>query len=99
MTATRAKLVLAATLMSALPAAAGPNILSSHEIRYKHITFTCGEAEEQGKVRRFLTSAPYKINLPIYEPLSSDPGSSNWQVVYQTICEKAKRGTEIAVAH
>ena len=90
MTLTRSLLALA-TLIAATPAAAEPNVLSSQEIRFRNITFTCGKVQDQGQQRRFLSSAPYKINLPIYEPLPGDPSSSSWQVVYRTICEKAKK--------
>jgi hypothetical protein len=86
------------TLIAATPAAAEPNVLSSHEVRFRHITFTCGEVRDQGKQRRFLYSAPYKINLPTYEPLPGEAGSSGWQVVYRTICEKAKQRSRLASA-
>ncbi len=87
------------TLIATTPAAAEPNVLSSHEIRFKHITFTCGQAEDQGKARRFVYAAPYRMNLPMYEPLPGESGSSGWQVVYRTICERAKHGAKLAVAH
>ncbi len=79
--------------------AGGGNVLSSYEIRFRQITFTCGEVQDQGKQRRFLYSTPYKINLPMYEPLPGDARSSSWQVVYRTICEKTKQRSRLAAAH
>ena len=94
---TRSQLALA-TFIAATPVAAEPNVLSSHEIRFRHITFTCGEVQDQGTQRRFLYSAPYKINLPMYEPQPGDPSSSGWQLVYRTICERAKQRSRLAAA-
>ena len=94
---TRSQLALA-TLIATTPAAAEPRVLSSHEIRFRHITFTCGEVQDQGKQRRFLYSTPYKMNMPMYEPLPGDPGSIGWQVIYRTICGKAKQQRQLAVA-
>ena len=93
-----AHLTLVATLIAATPAMAEPSVLSSHEIRFRHITFTCGEADEMGTTRRFVYSAPYRINLPMYEPLPGDPASSAWLAAYRTICEKGLGRSQLAIA-
>lgn len=80
----------AAAAIAATPVAAEElNVRSSHEVRFKDIVFTCGIVDERGTPRRFLSVAPYKINLPMIQPRAEDPASSGWLVVYRTICEKA----------
>ncbi len=73
--------LVVATLVMVTPAVAETRMVSSHEIQFSHITFTCGEIEDQGQTRRFVYATPYKINLPMYEPLASDPKAAGWLVV------------------
>ncbi len=87
-----------AILMAVTPAAAETRMVSSHEIHFSHITFTCGEIEDQGKMRRFVYATPYKINLQMYEPLPGDQNAAAWLVAYRTICEKAAHRSQLANA-
>ncbi len=97
MTLTKSGLALA-TLIAVTPAAAEPNMVSSQEIRFRQITFTCGQVEDLGQTRRFVYATPYKMNLPKYEPLPGEANAAGWLVVYRTICEKATQRSQLAAA-
>ncbi len=70
-----------------VPALAADKVIASHEVRFDHISFVCGEKNESGNVVRFIHSTPTLKYLPENELPPSDPLARSWDIAYRIICE------------
>jgi hypothetical protein len=80
---------LAILLATAVPAMAADNVLSSHVVSFEQESFTCGQINNSGKVRRFIHSTPTAKYIPEFEPAATDPMAKSWDITYRIICEGA----------
>jgi hypothetical protein len=82
------KLALA-ILVAATPAVAQNGSDVSYEVRFKGVTFTCGQTGESEGSRRFMYATPSARYLPVLEPASEDANAQSWSIVHKIICEQA----------
>ena len=80
---------LAILMATAVPAMAADNVLSSHVVSFEQESFTCGQINNSGKVRRFIHSTPTAKYIPEFEPAATDPMAKSWDITYRIICEGA----------
>ncbi len=80
------KQALAVLLLTATPLTAG-TVVSSHEVRFEQVAFTCGEINQGGKVVRFMHSDPGAKYIPEFQPAADDPLAKSWDITYRIICE------------
>jgi hypothetical protein len=85
------KKALAVLIVTATPALASGAVVSSHEVRFDQISFTCGEMNQGGKVVRFIHSNPGAKYIPELQPAASDPLAKSWNITYRIICEDGYR--------
>jgi len=78
---------LAILAISTIPAMAADNIVSSHDVRFDQVSFTCGEMNEGGKVVRFMRSNPGTKYIQEVQPAADDPLAKSWDITYRIICE------------
>ena len=78
---------LAILALTTLPAMAAGNIVSSHEVRFDQVSFTCGEINQSGKVVRFIHSDPGAKYIQEFQPAVDDPLAKSWDITYKIICE------------
>ena len=71
-----------------VPASAEEALAASRTVQFREASFTCGEANQSGKVVRFMRAAPASKYLPEYEPGESDPLAKSWDIIYRNICEQ-----------
>ena len=81
------KYALALLALTTIPAMATDNIVSTHEVRFKQVSFTCGEINQSGKVVRFIRSDPSAKYIPEFRPAADDPLTKSWDITYRIICE------------
>ena len=65
------KHALAMLIATTIPAFAD-NVAASHEVRFDHLTFVCGEKSEAGKVVRFIHATPGAKYIPENELPATD---------------------------
>ncbi len=78
---------LAILALTTLPAMAADNIVSSHQVRFDQVSFTCGELNQSGKVVRFIHSEPDTKYIREFQPAAGDPLAKSWDITYRIICE------------
>ncbi len=78
---------LAILALTTIPAMAADNIVSTHEVRFDQVSFTCGEMSQGGKVVRFIHSNPGAKYIQEFQPAADDPLAKSWDVTYRIICE------------
>ena len=78
---------LAILAITTVPAMAADNVVSSHEVRFDQVAFTCGEMNQGGKVVRFIHSNPGSKYIGETQPAADDPLAKSWDVTYRIICE------------
>lgn len=81
------KQALAILAITAAPAMAADSVVSSHEVRFDQVSFTCGEMNQAGKVVRFIHSNPGAKYIQEMQPAADDPLAKSWDVTYRIICE------------
>jgi len=77
---------LAILALTTLPAMAA-DVVSSHEVRFDQVSFTCGEMNQAGKVVRFIRSDPGAKYIQEVQPAADDPLAKSWDITYRIICE------------
>jgi hypothetical protein len=80
------KHALAMLIATTIPAFAD-NVPASHEVRFDHLTFVCGEKSDAGKVVRFIHATPGAKYIPEHELPATDSLSKSWDITYRIICE------------
>jgi hypothetical protein len=78
---------LAILALTTMPALAAGNVISSHEVRFDQVSFTCGEMDQGGKVVRFIQSDPGAKYIQEIQPSADDPLAKSWDITYRIICE------------
>lgn len=78
---------LAILALTTIPAMAADNIVSSHEVQFDQVSFTCGEMNQAGKVVRFIHSDPGAKFIQEFQPAAGDPLAKSWDITYRIICE------------
>ncbi len=81
------KHALAIFVATTVPALAADNIVSSHEVRFEHVSFVCEEKNESGKLVRFIHATPGARYIPGHELGADDPLAKSWDITYRIICE------------
>ena len=81
------KHTLAIFVATTVPALAADNIVSSHEVRFEHVSFVCEEKNELGKLVRFIHATPRARYIPEHELAADDPLAKSWDITYSIICE------------
>ena len=81
------KHILAIFVATTVPAFAADNIVSSHEVRFEHVSFVCEEKNESGKLVRFIHASPGARYIPEHELAADDPLAKSWDITYRIICE------------
>ena len=81
------KQALAILAITTVPAMAADNVVSSHEVRFDQVAFTCGEMNQGGKVVRFIHSNPGSKYIGETQPAADDPLAKSWDITYRIICE------------
>ena len=82
------KQALLGLIVTTLPAVAGENVISSHEVHFDQMSFTCGKMNDSGKVVRFIRTNPGAKYIPEYELAATDPRAKSWDITYRIICEE-----------
>ncbi len=78
---------LAILALTTIPAMAADSIVSSHEVRFDQVAFTCGEINQGGKVVRFIHSNPGAKFIQEFQPSADNPLAKSWDITYRIICE------------
>ncbi len=78
---------LAILALTTLPAMAADTVVSSHEVQFDQVAFTCGEMNQAGKVVRFIRSDPGAKYIQEFQPAADDPLAKSWDITYRIICE------------
>ena len=78
---------LAILALTTIPAMAADSVISSHEVRFDQVSFTCGEMNQAGKVVRFIRSDPGAKYIQEVQPAADDPLAKSWDITYRIICE------------
>ncbi len=78
---------LAILALTTLPAMAADTVVSSHEVRFDQVAFTCGEINQGGKVVRFIHSDPGAKYIQEIQPAADDSLAKSWDITYRIICE------------
>ena len=86
----------AAVLTAAPIPAAAADTVSTHTVQFDKVSFMCGEANESGKVVRFIHATPEAKYLPEYEPDATDPLAKSWGIIYRNICERGAHQPTLA---
>jgi len=81
------KQTLAALIVTAAPALAADNVVTSHEVRFDRLSFVCEEKNESGKLVRFIHATPGAQYIPEHELAADDPLAKSWDITYRIICE------------
>jgi hypothetical protein len=81
------KHALAVLLATSAPALAADTVVSSHEVRFDQIAFTCGEMKRGGKIVRYIHASPGAKYIPEVQPAAGDPLARSWNITYRIICE------------
>lgn len=85
------KSAIAVLIVGATPAFSANTVLSSHEVRFDQVSFTCGEMNKGGKVVRYIHSNPGAKYIPEFQPAADDPLAKSWDITYRIICEGGYR--------
>ena len=78
---------LAILAISTIPAMAADSVVSSHDVQFDQVSFTCGEMNQGGKVVRFIHSDPGAKYIQEVQPAADDPLAKSWDITYRIICE------------
>ena len=78
---------LAILALTTIPAMAAGNNVTSHDVRFDQVSFTCGEMNQNGKVVRFIHSDPGAKYIQEFQPAADDPLAKSWDITYRIICE------------
>lgn len=78
---------LAILALTTIPAMAADNIVSSNEVRFDQVAFTCGEIDQNGKVVRFIRSNPGAKYIQEFQPAADDHLAKSWDITYHIVCE------------
>jgi hypothetical protein len=89
------KHALAVLIATSAPALAGA-VVSSHEVRFDQIAFTCGEMKSGGKIVRFIHATPGAKYIPEVQPAAGDPLAKSWNITYRIICEGGSQSNQMA---
>lgn len=81
------KYSLAILAVTTIPGMAAENVVSSHEVRFDQVSFTCGEISQGGKVVRFIHSNPGAKYIQEFQPAADDALAKSWDITYRIICE------------
>ena len=81
------KHLLAILAITTIPAMAADNVVSSREVRFDQVSFTCGEMSQGGEVVRFIHSDPGAKYIQEVQPAADDPLAKSWDITYRIICE------------
>jgi hypothetical protein len=85
------KHALAVLIATSAPALAADTVVSSHEVRFDGIAFTCGEMKSGGMVVRTIHATPGARYIPEVRPAAGDPLAKSWDITYRIICEGGYR--------
>ncbi len=78
---------LAILAITTIPAMASDTVVSSHDVSFDQVSFTCGEVNQSGKVVRFIHTNPGAKYIPEFQPAADDPLAKSWDITYRIICE------------
>jgi hypothetical protein len=90
------KHALAVLIATSVPALASDAVVSSHEVRFDQIAFTCGEMKSGGKIVRFIHATPSAKYIPEVRPAPGDPLAKSWDITYRIICEGGSHSHRMA---
>ena len=87
---------LAIFVATTVPALASDNVVSSHEVRFEHVSFVCEEKNESGKLVRSIHATPGARYIPEHELAADDPLAKSWGITYRIICEGGYQQSTLA---